>query len=88
MENEPIDMFSMHSGDDNQKIKGKEKVQRAHTHRNTKMHMPLVSRLESIMLQNFPIMLFVISQFFCLLCLFLCYSEMYYAFVLCVFLCA
>ena len=42
-------------------------------------------RLESIMLQNLPIMLFGISPIFCLLCLFLCFSEMHYAFILCVY---
>ena len=36
-------------------------------------------RLESIMLQNLPIMLFGISLIFCLLCLFLCFLDMDYA---------
>ena len=39
-------------------------------------------RLESIMLQNLPIMLFDISPIFCLLCLLVCFSEMHYAFIL------
>jgi len=39
------------------------------------------SRLESIMLQNLPIMLLSISPIFCLLCLLLCFSDMHYAFV-------
>ena len=43
------------------------------------------TRLESIMLQNLPIMLFDISPIFCLLCLFLCFLDMHYAFILCVF---
>ena len=42
-------------------------------------------RLESIMLQNFPIMLFGISPIFFQLFLFLCFSEMHYAFILCFF---
>ena len=42
-------------------------------------------RLESIMLQNLPIMLFGISQIFCPLCLFVCFSEMHYVFILCFF---
>ena len=41
------------------------------------------SRLESIMLQNFPIMLFGISPIVCLLCLFLCFPKMCYVFILC-----
>ena len=41
--------------------------------------------LESIMLQNLPIMLFDISPNFCLLYLFLCFSEMHYVFILCTF---
>ena len=37
------------------------------------------SRLESIMFQNLPNMLFGISLFFCLLCLILCFLDIYYA---------
>ena len=40
-------------------------------------------RLESIMLQNLPIMLFGISLIFCLLCLFLCFLHMDYADISC-----
>ena len=39
----------------------------------------VLGRLESIMLQNLPIMLFGISLIFCLLCLFLCFLDMDYA---------
>ena len=39
----------------------------------------LMVRLESIMFQNLPIMLFGISLIFCLLCLFLCFLNMDYA---------
>ena len=44
---------------------------------------PLKNRLESIMLQNLPIMLFGISLTFCLLCLFLCFLDMDYADISC-----
>jgi len=44
-------------------------------------------RLESIMLQNLPIMLFSICPIFCLLCLLLCFSDMHYAFVFSLFPC-
>ena len=37
------------------------------------------------MLQNLPIMLFGFPPISCLLCLFLCFSEMHYAFILCFF---
>ena len=40
-------------------------------------------RLESIMLQNLPIMLIGISLIFCLLCLFLCFLDMDYADISC-----
>ena len=36
-------------------------------------------RLESIMLQNLPIMLFGISLIFFLICLFLCFLDMKFA---------
>ena len=42
------------------------------------------ARLESIMLQNLPIMLFGISLIFCLLCLFLCFLNMDYADISCI----
>ena len=37
------------------------------------------------MLQNFCTMLFGISPIFCLLCLYLCFSKMHCAFILCIF---
>ena len=39
----------------------------------------VLTRPESIMLQNFPNMLFGVSLIFCLLCLFLCFLDMGYA---------
>ena len=57
-----------------------------------KQNTSLKCRLKSIMLQNLPIvlqnlpiMLFGISPIFCLLCSFLCFLEMHYAFILCFF---
>ena len=44
---------------------------------------PASIRLESIMLQNFPIMLFEISLIFCLLWFFLCFLGMDYADISC-----